>query len=84
MGKSLQHYSLSTEQEHAQSIGKMTFEEAFTRKKPEIGHLCIFGYLVYCHVPVEKRTKIEPIAVKGIFTGYKGTEEDNGAEGCEI
>jgi hypothetical protein len=28
--------------------------------KPEIGHLRIFGCLVYIHVPVEKRMKLEP------------------------
>jgi hypothetical protein len=37
-----------------------TPEEAFTGVRPEIGHLKIFGCPVYIHIPVEKRTKLEP------------------------
>jgi transposase InsO family protein len=33
-------------------LGDKTPEEAFTGVKPEIGHLRIFGCLVYIHVPV--------------------------------
>ena len=54
-------------------LGKMTLEEAFTGEKPKIGHLCIFGCLVYSHVLVEKRTKLEPTAKKGIFAGFSET-----------
>jgi len=35
-----------------------TLEEAFTCKRPEIGHLRIFCCLVYIHILVEKRTKL--------------------------
>jgi hypothetical protein len=38
--------------------------------KPEIGHLRIFCCLVYIHVHVEKRTKLEPLGQRGIFVGY--------------
>ena len=38
--------------------------------KPEVGHLRIFGFLVYIHVPKEKRMKLEPSGKKGIFVGY--------------
>ena len=48
----------------------MTLEEAFTRVKPEMGHLRIFGCPVYIHVPEEKRTKLEPSGKKGTFVGY--------------
>jgi hypothetical protein len=44
--------------------------------KPEIGHLRIFGCLVYIHVPMEKRIKLEPSGQKGIFWGYNGTSKD--------
>ena len=37
-----------------------TPEEAFTGMKPEIGHLKVFGYPVYVHIPKEKRTKMDP------------------------
>jgi hypothetical protein len=42
----------------------------FTRKKPEVIHLKIFGYLVFIHIPKEKRNKLEPSGKKGIFVGY--------------
>jgi hypothetical protein len=38
--------------------------------KLEVGHLRIFGCLVYIHVPKEKRTKMEPLGKKGVFLGY--------------
>ena len=37
-----------------------TLEEMFTRKKPEVSHLKIFGYPVFIHIPKEKRNKLEP------------------------
>jgi hypothetical protein len=56
-------------------LGDKTPEEAFTGVKPEIGHLRIFGCPVYIHVPVEKRTKLEPSGEKGIFVGYNETSK---------
>jgi hypothetical protein len=37
-----------------------TPEEDFLGVNPEIIHLRIFGCPLYIHVPVEKRTKLEP------------------------
>lgn len=48
----------------------MTLEEAFSRIKPNISHLRIFGCPVYVHVPKDKRTKLEPSGKRGIFEGY--------------
>ena len=48
----------------------MTPKEAFTRIKPEVGHLWIFGCPVYIHVPKEKRTKLEPSGKKKTFVGF--------------
>ena len=48
----------------------MTPVEAFTRVKPEVGHLHIFGCPIYIHVPKDKRTKLEPSGKKGTFVGY--------------
>ena len=45
-------------------------EEVFSSKKLEVIHLRIFGYLVYIHIPKEKRTKLDPSGKKGIFVGY--------------
>jgi transposase InsO family protein len=56
-------------------LGDKTPEEAFTGVKPEIGHFRIFGCPVYIHVPVEKRTKLEPSGEKGIFVGYNETSK---------
>jgi hypothetical protein len=42
----------------------------FTRKKPEVSHLKIFGCPVFIHIPKEKRNKLEPLGKKGIFVGY--------------
>jgi hypothetical protein len=42
----------------------------FTGKKPEVSHLKIFGFLVFRHIPKEKRNKLEPSGKKGIFVGY--------------
>ena len=56
-------------------LGSKTPEEAFTGKRPEIGHFRIFGCLTYSHVPSEKRTKLEPTAEKGIFVGYSETSK---------
>jgi hypothetical protein len=38
--------------------------------RPKIGHLRIFGCLVYIHIPVEKRTKLQPSKERGILVGY--------------
>ena len=51
-------------------MGDKTPEEAFIGEKAEVGHLRIFGCLVYIHVPKEKRTKMEPSGKKGTFVGY--------------
>ena len=41
-------------------LGEKTTEEFFTRKKPVVDHMRIFGTLVYIHAPKEKRAKLEP------------------------
>jgi hypothetical protein len=56
-------------------MGEKTPEEAFTGKKPKVGHLRIFGCPVYIHVPKEKRTKMEPSRKKEIFDGYSETSK---------
>jgi hypothetical protein len=53
----------------------MTPEEAFSGKKPEVGHFHIFGCITYSYVPSEKRTKLDPMAKRGIFVGYGETSK---------
>jgi hypothetical protein len=57
------------------ALGFKTPEEMFTRKKPEVGHLKIFGCPVFVHIPKEKRTKLDPSGHKGIFVGYYEVSE---------
>ena len=56
-------------------MDQKTPEEVFTSEKPDVGHLRIFGCIVYIHVPKEKRTKMEPSEKKGIFVGYSETSK---------
>jgi hypothetical protein len=51
-------------------LGKMTPEEAFTGRRPDVEHIRIFGCLTYSHVPSEKRTKLDPTTQQGILVGY--------------
>jgi len=44
--------------------------EAFSSKRPDVGHFKIFGSLVYLHVTKDAWKKLEPIAELGIFLGY--------------
>jgi hypothetical protein len=48
----------------------MTPEEAYSGKKLYIGHLRAWGCLAYYYIPLEKRYKLEPTAVKTCFIGY--------------
>ena len=57
------------------ALGNKTPEKMFTRKKPEVSHFRIFGCLTFSHVPSKKRTKLEPIAERGIFVGYDETSK---------
>jgi hypothetical protein len=57
------------------SLGDRTPKEAFSGKKPEVGHFRIFGCLTYSHVPSEKRTKLEPMEEKGVFLGHSETSK---------
>jgi hypothetical protein len=52
-----------------------TPEEAFTSEKPQVAHLCVFDCPIYIHIPNEKRTKLEPSSLKGIFVGYSETSK---------
>lgn len=47
-----------------------TPEEAFTRINPDVSHFRVFSCLVYIHVRKDKRSKLKPSGIKGIFLGY--------------
>ena len=50
-----------------------TPEQAFSGKRPDVGHFRIFGSLVYCHVTKDARKNLEPIDELGILVGYTDT-----------
>jgi hypothetical protein len=45
--------------------------EMFTGQKPTVSHMRVFGCTAYIHVPKEKRNKLDPVSVKGVFLGYE-------------
>ena len=50
-----------------------TPEEAYSSKRPDVGHFMIFGSSVYFHVTKDSWKKLEPIEELGIFVGYIDT-----------
>jgi len=50
-----------------------TPEEAYSGKRPDVGHFRIFGSSVYCHVTKDAQKKLEPKTKLGIFVGYTDT-----------
>jgi len=50
-----------------------TPEEAFSSKRPDVGHFKIFGSSVYCHVTKDAWKKLEPKTKLGILVGYTDT-----------
>ena len=52
-----------------------TPEEIFSKVKPDISHLRIFGCPIYIHIPKEKRSKLEPSGRKWIFVDYTETSK---------
>jgi hypothetical protein len=51
-------------------LGKMTPEEAFTGRRPDVEHIRIFGCLTYSYVLSERSTKLDPTTQHGILVGY--------------
>ena len=54
-------------------LGMKTPEEAFFRKRLDVGHFRIFGSSIYFHVTKDAQKKLEPTAELGIFVGYTDT-----------
>lgn len=54
-------------------LGNKTSEEAFSGVKLEVGHLRMFGFPMYIHVPKDKISMMEPSGRKGTFVGYNET-----------
>lgn len=55
-------------------LNNMTPKEEFTRNKTSVNHLRIFGFHVYIHILKDKRKKLDPANMKGIFIGYSASK----------
>uniref|UniRef100_A0A5S6QQU2 Integrase catalytic domain-containing protein n=1 Tax=Trichuris muris TaxID=70415 RepID=A0A5S6QQU2_TRIMR len=53
----------------SRSIDKTPYELFFGRK-PELGHVRVFGSKVFCFVPKQRRRKWDDKAVEGVLIGY--------------
>jgi hypothetical protein len=47
-----------------------TLEEAYSGKRPNIGHLRAYGYIAYVYVPKETCLKMDDMAIKACLIGY--------------
>jgi hypothetical protein len=52
------------------ALKNITLEEAWTKIKPDVSHLCVFGSIAWAHIPNEKRKALQPKSEKCIFVGY--------------
>ena len=50
-------------------------------KKPQVGHLRIFGAIAYSYIPTKLRKKLDPHSKKCVFVGYG---ESNGIKGYKL
>jgi hypothetical protein len=53
--------------------GEITPEEAYSGKRPYVGHLKAFGCIAYANIPKERRDKLESTALRTVFIGYMPT-----------
>jgi hypothetical protein len=47
--------------------------EAFTKQRPSVSHLRVFGCLAYAYQAKETRLKLDPNSVKTVFVGYEAS-----------
>ena len=51
----------------------MSPHEAFTKERPSVSHLRVFGCLAYAYQAKETRLKLDPNSIRTIFVGYEAT-----------
>jgi hypothetical protein len=81
----------------SQDFEGKTPKKLLLMKNSRYAHFHVFACPVYIHVPDEKRTKLEPSSIKGVFVGYKlttklprptnlcsNTTKDSGEQRCEV
>uniref|UniRef100_A0A2N9ICE2 Integrase catalytic domain-containing protein n=1 Tax=Fagus sylvatica TaxID=28930 RepID=A0A2N9ICE2_FAGSY len=52
------------------SVQGKTPQQAWSRKKPTVSHLRVFGSIAYMHVPDQERSKLDDKSEKYVFIGY--------------
>jgi hypothetical protein len=52
------------------ALKNMTPKETWTKIKPDVSHLCVFGSIAWAHISDEKRKSLQPKSAKCIFVGY--------------
>jgi hypothetical protein len=52
------------------ALKNITSEEAWTKIKPDVSHIRVFGSIAWAHIPDEKRKALQPKSEKCIFVGY--------------
>jgi len=52
------------------NLKDQTPQEAWSGRKPNINHLCIFGSTAYAHVPKQEISKLDDRSAKYVFVGY--------------
>ena len=57
------------------AVKQKTPEEAWSRRKPKVSHLKVFGSTAYTWIPGHKRTKLDPKSKKLMITGYNDTHK---------
>lgn len=53
------------------AILNITLEEAWSRHKPMVSHLCTFSYIAYMLIPKEQRKRLDAKSRKCIFIGHQ-------------
>jgi hypothetical protein len=59
----------------ASKFGHRTPEELFTKKRPDLSHLRIFGSATYVLIPIRMNGKMAPKSRKAIMVGYNHTSK---------
>jgi hypothetical protein len=57
------------------AVKQKTPEESWSRRKPKVSHLKVFGSTAYTWIPTAKRTKLDPKSKKMMLTGYIDTHK---------
>ena len=54
---------------------RKTLEEAYSGKRPYMGHLRVYGCIAYVQIPKETRLKLKDVAIKTCLIGYMPTSK---------